>query len=168
MLDDGALSDLPTPPAEPPAFRPPQWLSDEADRMTMALHTEGMSATAIGAVMGVSKNAVIGLIRRIKDSNGTYRPQASPMRTKGLRTDGTPMPPKVERLPKPPTTTIRGSCNPAVLAYVPAHRGKCLWPMWGDHERPTMRFCDGPTTGPGQSYCAHHRAIAWQPREDRR
>lgn len=35
----------------------------------------------------------------------------------------------------------------------------CLYPMWGDDERPTHRYCDNPNVVAGSVYCATHKRL---------
>lgn len=47
--------------------------------------------------------------------------------------------------------------TPPVALPAPAGtfcRGPCRWPLWGDRERPTQRFCDQPRTR--GAYCEAH------------
>jgi GcrA cell cycle regulator len=45
----------------------------------------------------------------------------------------------------------------------------CRWPMWGDRERPTHRYCGAPVSlrpdGVPRPYCAAHAALAYMQRE---
>lgn len=47
----------------------------------------------------------------------------------------------------------------------------CRWPMWGDKERPTNRYCDAPVSwrrdGTPRAYCAEHAARAFTDRAER-
>ena len=50
------------------------------------------------------------------------------------------------------------------VSPLPPPRPGCCWPMWGDREAPTHRYCDKPRTvkaGKVKSYCAEHHALAW-------
>jgi GcrA cell cycle regulator len=40
----------------------------------------------------------------------------------------------------------------------------CRWPL-GDPSQPDFRFCCDPVDG--KTYCAKHRALAYQPRESK-
>jgi hypothetical protein len=37
---------------------------------------------------------------------------------------------------------------------------RCCYPLWGDHERPTHRYCDAPAPL-GMSYCPKHHAVVF-------
>lgn len=55
---------------------------------------------------------------------------------------------------------------PARPSPAPYTRPVCCWPMWGDKEAPTHRYCDAPRAvrrGSLSVYCAEHHALAWRP-----
>jgi GcrA cell cycle regulator len=45
-------------------------------------------------------------------------------------------------------------------AYELVNRDQCLWPL-GDPRRPEFRFCGAPKDDDGDSYCAAHKAVAY-------
>lgn len=47
-------------------------------------------------------------------------------------------------------------------SFAPRAARPCRFPLWGDKERPTHRYCDAPSGRDG-IYCAHHRAMCWRP-----
>jgi len=54
---------------------------------------------------------------------------------------------------------------PAKPTAPPWQRRGCCWPMWGDKEAPTHRYCDKPRTtakGKVSPWCAKHHRRAWQ------
>lgn len=103
------------------------------------------TASEIGKMLGVSKGAILGKVRRLK------------------------LPPRVEpevlrnRAPRKPSSPSgdgkrsRGNIA-APPAYVPPPR-KCQWPL-GEPGKPGFRFCEEPST-PGKVYCAAHCAKAY-------
>lgn len=63
-----------------------------------------------------------------------------------------------------PAAQREGQIIPAqVVALPPTSRThKCQWPMWGDDERPTMRFCEAPAVE-ARPYCPAHCRAAYVP-----
>lgn len=161
------------------------WTDDRIDQLRK-LWDQGLSASAIGRQLGVSKNAVVGKAHRLK-----LPPRPSPIR-KGAR-------PPVRRmavLPKPFALPVRRHHakpsqalaelterveSPAAVAERPAAppagpiqptrrvaRGikACLWPI-GDPGDAQFHFC-GADVVPGKSYCTEHcqRAYIHKSRAD--
>lgn len=151
-----------------------------------ALWAEGLSMSAIGRALGISKNSVVGKVHRLHLPS---RP--SPIR----RGEGVAKPASVRlKLPAGGSDSRRGSkalrgdtlgalgaAPAAVAAFVsPAPRAAlpdwsapraalpaasqrksapCCWPI-GDPRAKGFRFCEAAGV-PGRSYCAEHEAIAW-------
>lgn len=130
----------------------------------------GMSASAIGAALGRSKNSVCGMARRnefpmrgspIKDASGAPVP-----RKRGtLREFKAPQPkpapkpvapPRLDLAPVPPPTVQRTVFKPRALT-------SCCWPF-GDPKASDFRFCDA-VARPGRPYCAEHYGIAYRQRD---
>ena len=120
------------------------WSTDREDRLR-ALVLDGLTATRIGAKIGVTRNAVIGKIDRL-----------------GLRLLGGlgrqpgPQKPRKSRARKPKVTTA------VILAPPPGEgvdilalaAGVCRWPQ---DTIEGVRYCGGETY-PRHVYCpAHHR-----------
>ena len=77
------------------------------------------------------------------------------------------MPDAAPRPPKPAAPRfVRVAPEPAPPAPLPVvSRGPCQFPLWGDNERPTHRYCEAPSVV--GSYCeAHGRRCydGWRPR----
>lgn len=201
------------------------WADTANIQKLIALRQEGRSAAYIARALGVSKNAVIGKIHRIKKKQNTTEPilshtykgkansaaasarpsfWADPARVErlkdlwqagvstrriaeilgttqravrhkvehlGLPRRAAPLPssrhrhdltPSPADHPSPPTPseTFDPSSSDATLPTVVRGTG-CRWPLWGDHEEPTHRYCGKPTIPlwPGV-YCAECRAKA--------
>jgi GcrA cell cycle regulator len=150
-----------------------------------ALWAEGATTARIAEVLGTTKNAVVGKVRRrglegrpspIKGrGEGAYYPRARPVLV------GAPRDPYSKAgAMKGSTLAALGASVPAVAVrpvieappprpavVIPAlSRRPCCWPLWGDKERPTHRYCEAPGV-PGKSYCAAHGALAWVRQEAR-
>ena len=123
------------------------WTEEKVDQLSK-LWGEGYSASAIGKLIGVSKNAVIGKAHRM---HLTARP--SPIkRGMSVRPMIKPVPvpkPVVEAPPRPtPRPVSKKADGPA-----------CLWPI-GDPSHSDFHFCGDPSVA-GKPYCEHHCEIAY-------
>lgn len=151
----------------------------ERDAMILRLQTEGYSAAETGKAIGVTRNAVIGRLYRLR-AHG----QGLPARVHPPRQEPKPKPVKAPRFPKdkpvmltiaqnigtpPPVKADRKPWREAMLeAFSPLPgsvpvvwsnrgRGACAWPVGGDGEG--LISCAMPTDG--RSYCSHHHALAY-------
>ena len=125
------------------------WSTDREDRLR-ALVLDGLTATRIGAKIGVTRNAVIGKIDRL-----------------GLRLLGGlgrqpgPQKPRKSRARKPKVTTAVILAPPPdggvdILALA---AGICRWP----HDTTDgMRYCGGGVE-PRRVYCPAHHRLAFSP-----
>ena len=120
------------------------WSTDREDRLR-ALVLDGLTATRIGAKIGVTRNAVIGKIHRL----GLWL-------LGGLGRQPGPQKPRKSRARKPKVTTA------VILAPPPGEgvdilalaAGVCRWPQ---DTIEGVRYCGGETY-PRHVYCpAHHR-----------
>ncbi|MBB5073871.1 GcrA cell cycle regulator [Bartonella callosciuri] len=157
--------------------------------------SEGLSASQIAAQLGgVSRNAVIGKVHRLKlPGRGKIAPGVS-------RTQKIPVspsaPPRVRRTPSTVVPTDSVSCSVGATALkmeivtedvtetnmptksnvvVPISRqlnllqlseNTCRWPV-GDPLSSDFHFC-GADAGENNPYCAFHAKIAFQPISERR
>ncbi|RMD63578.1 MAG: GcrA cell cycle regulator, partial [Alphaproteobacteria bacterium] len=138
------------------------------------LWESGYSASAIGRILGVSKNAVVGKAHRMR-----LAARPSPIRHERRN----PVRRRIPLLTRPqgaeaspatkpaatPTSDGAGSSTPPNTLSVTASRlattrnnGKgprCLWPI-GDPREPDFHFCGAPAVD-GKPYCSHHCARAY-------
>ncbi|UNE54337.1 GcrA family cell cycle regulator [Bartonella machadoae] len=158
------------------------------------LWSEGLSASQIAAQLGgVSRNAVIGKVHRLKlpgrgkTAQGGSRAQKAPP---------SPSSPRARRTPSAvvPTDAVSSSAEVTALkvepiaedvtetdlptnsnVVVPISRqlnllqlseNTCRWPV-GDPLSPDFHFC-GADSGENGPYCAFHAKIAFQPISERR
>lgn len=126
------------------------WTVERIDELTKLWDT-GYSASHIGKLLGVSKNAVVGKAHRLK-----LPPRPSPIRS-GPAVPRLKIPvlksrPALEVVAKPiarPVRTPRRRVNGA----------GCLWPI-GDPGDSDFHFC-GESEVPGKPYCEEHCARAY-------
>ena len=166
--------------------------TDERVELLRKLWSEGLSASQIAAQLGgVSRNAVIGKVHRLKLS-GRGRTSAAPARQKKT-SQGSTVSKSVSRATSTTrhvTTSIgatalqvqfdaqpvaRHYLRPVENVVVPISRHltlvelterTCKWPN-GDPLSEDFHFCgnDAAETGP---YCGYHSRIAFQPASERR
>jgi GcrA cell cycle regulator len=164
--------------------------TDERVELLRKLWSEGLSASQIAAQLGgVSRNAVIGKVHRLKLSS---RGRAAPApRSQKKMSHGGGAPKSAPRAPSRPVTASIGATalkvefeaepqlrymeRPIEDVVVPISRRlklieltehTCKWPN-GDPLAEDFNFCgnDSLETGP---YCTYHSRIAFQPASERR
>lgn len=163
--------------------------TDERVEILRKLWAEGLSASQIAAQLGgVSRNAVIGKVHRLKLSS---RGRAAPAQTRQKKPKA--VGPKPARPASPPRSmpqsvgatalktdyeaepAYRPAPRPASNVVVPISRRlkladlterTCKWPN-GDPLTEEFHFCgnDSPDAGP---YCSYHARLAFQPASERR
>jgi GcrA cell cycle regulator len=128
------------------------WLPSAKERVR-ELWATGMSASQIGDVLGCSKNAIIGVVHRMR-----LPPRETPPELVG-----------VVRAPRPKRGQAarpkRGAevAPPPAPARAPVRYAACLWPTASPKsKRLPVRFeCQEPRA-PTRPYCATHCAIAYE------
>ncbi|MBL0936613.1 MAG: GcrA family cell cycle regulator [Rhizobiaceae bacterium] len=159
--------------------------TDERVELLKKLWSEGLSASQIATQLGgVSRNAVIGKVHRLKLSGRGRASSATPRPKKTA-----PSAPKAPRPSRPVTTTIgatalqaRFDAQPEAApaprissVVVPLSRNlklielserTCKWPN-GDPLAEEFSFC-GNDVGDCGPYCAYHSRVAYQPVAERR
>jgi GcrA cell cycle regulator len=164
--------------------------TDERVELLRKLWAEGLSASQIAAQLGgVSRNAVIGKVHRLKlSSRGRAAPTqarqkktkpAAPKAAKPASPPSRPVPQTVgatalkvefdaEPAPRPVTRTDDSVVVPISrrLKLVELSDRTCKWPN-GDPLNEDFHFC-GTASKDGSPYCAYHARLAYQPVSDRR
>ncbi|WP_019219155.1 GcrA family cell cycle regulator [Bartonella florencae] len=169
--------------------------TDERVELLKKFWSEGLSASQIAAQLGgVSRNAVIGKVHRLKlpgrgkTAQGGARAQktsaASPSSTRMRRTPSTVLPTnstscsvgvtalKVELVAEDVKETSVPE-KPNVVVPISRHlnllqlsENTCRWPV-GDPLSSDFHFC-GADSGENSPYCTFHAKIAFQPISERR
>lgn len=165
--------------------------TDERVELLKKLWAEGLSASQIAAQLGgVSRNAVIGKVHRLKLS-GRGRTTAAPARQK--KASSAPAASKPVRAAAPARSAaptigatalqvqfdagpvarqqLRSSDNVVVpisrrLDLTQLTERTCKWPN-GDPLSEDFHFC-GNEAGESGPYCAYHARLAFQPASERR
>jgi GcrA cell cycle regulator len=165
--------------------------TDERVELLRKLWAEGLSASQIAAQLGgVSRNAVIGKVHRLKLSGrgrtttaparpkkpsqpASAKPQtrpASAVRAQSASIGNTAL--QVQFDAEPAMRTIERNVEDVVvpisrnLQLIQLNERTCKWPI-GDPLAENFHFCgnDCADTGP---YCRYHARIAFQPASERR
>lgn len=134
--------------------------TDERVAELSKLWDSGYSASAIGRMLGVSKNAVVGKAHRMRlqsRPSPIRRDRSTPVRRR------VPMParPLVQQRPLAPPPP-----SPRWTVRSDGKGPNCLWPI-GDPGEPDFHFCDEPAVE-SKPYCPEHcaRAYITRPRAD--
>ncbi|HSR71027.1 MAG TPA: GcrA family cell cycle regulator [Kiloniellales bacterium] len=137
--------------------------TDERVAELSRLWTSGYSASAIGKILGVSKNAVVGKAHRMRlqsRPSPIRRDQRAPVRRRvpmPARTLGTRPYPVSE--PAEPVEAPKPEPAPHLAARRDGRGPNCLWPI-GDPGEPDFHFCEAPAVE-GKPYCPTHCARAY-------
>lgn len=122
----------------------------------LLLWSRGQSATIIGAALGVSRNAVIGVVHRAGGGRDRVKKLKAPEPTARVRT--TPFRLK-SRLVDQPRQAVRASRRPSLdLTLMELKPHHCRFPYG---ETTPYLFC-GASRAPGSSYCEQHHADCYR------
>ncbi|WP_173934846.1 GcrA family cell cycle regulator [Chelativorans sp. Marseille-P2723] len=163
--------------------------TDERVELLKKLWAEGLSASQIAAQLGgVSRNAVIGKVHRMKLSSRGRASPNTPRQTKAPSTSNTVT--RKQRTVRPLATSVGATAlkvqveeeavpfqhiRPVENVVVPISRDlklvqlterTCKWPN-GDPLAEDFSFC-GNNVGENGPYCAYHSRLAYQPASERR
>lgn len=143
------------------------------DQMVLArkLWAEDRTASEIGKVLGVSRNAVLGMAHRNRHlfpqraeppKGGNQKRSFSAAHSTFVmrrRSDKIAAETRPER-PDPDFKPDRP------IAFVDLGRGQCHWPLWpsSDNPGPAGLCCGNPIDAPPSVYCRHHRLVALERR----
>ena len=137
--------------------------NDQAISALSALWADGYSTAEIGRRMGITKNAVIGKVHRLKLSGRPSPIGARPTapRVKHVTRGHPTLPPAfrpvlVVAAPRTSTPPER-PVAPPLLAL--ATRGSCQWPV-GEPRALGFRLCEAPALC-GRPYCETHCRSAY-------
>jgi GcrA cell cycle regulator len=149
------------------------WTADRVERLKK-LRADGWSSAQIADDLGLSRNAAIGKIYRLKLPLPTSRSPLAPQRRRG--------PGSFTSLPRrnPSRNIMAKIAIAAAEPGLPEHlKGEmpdgsgvklgelteltCHWPI-GDPKTPEFEFC-GARSIPGLPYCAGHCRLAYGPTE---
>jgi Uncharacterized protein conserved in bacteria len=161
--------------------------TDERMEQLRQLWTEGHSAATIAGMLGngITKNAVIGKIHRLKINTAGGQRQSRP-KTERVRKPSTPRTISTARRAtvklaarsvsmiaagseyreQPETFVLPETTHFGSGAIKYLTESTCKWPV-GDPLQPDFRFCGGPSAD-GSPYCTHHHARAYHPADGRR
>jgi GcrA cell cycle regulator len=160
--------------------------TDERVELLTKLWSDGLSASQIaGELGGITRNAVIGKVHRLKLSGRAKAPSSAAPRARKPRAQTT----FTSRAARPATRGNTALATHALYMEVmepepepelidniipigqrcsilELNDAKCHWPI-GDPGTPEFFFCGGKTIS-AHPYCAYHCRIAYQPIQDRR
>jgi len=162
--------------------------TDERVELLKKLWAEGLSASQIATQLGgVSRNAVIGKVHRLKLSGRGRTSSSAPRPKKTASSNGSRPAPRTSRQV---TTTVGATALqarfdaepdahaevrpqqnvvipiPLKLKLVELGERTCKWPI-GDPMHEDFAFC-GVDVGECGPYCSYHSKLAYQPASDRR
>lgn len=147
-----------------------EWPDERVERLK-ALYQQTLprlSLSEIAKALGVSKSAVTGKVRRLKLADRGAPPalkSAGPRRRARQPAPAASMnPPARESVESRGNTPPEAMNPPPPESPEPIPRARpgtgCIWPLWGNRERPTHRYCGEPRAPGHLPYCAAHTARA--------
>jgi GcrA cell cycle regulator len=147
---------------------PFQW-TDIAIETLRCLWDDGDSCSQIAAIMGTSKNAIIGKAHRLKfpmRKAGTPRSERTMEMAKDKPTKSPLTMRVVEIAPLPPVLIpvciVPASFEPNPCTITELSRYRCKWPE-GDPASRDFHYCGAAKEPSDKPYCTHHAKIAFSP-----
>jgi GcrA cell cycle regulator len=142
------------------------WTEERKDALKK-LWADGLSASQIGDELGVTRNAVIGLVHRMglpkrRENVAPAKNRVPSQRQRSARPRFNFVPPKAYE-PVDKRAVVAAIVPPVEppLSVFNLTAATCRWPV-GDPQEPGFRFCGHPP-GAGKPYCAAHCAMAYEP-----
>ncbi len=162
--------------------RPWSWTAEREDELRKLWPNNDLSCSALGTLLGVSRNSIIGKAHRMKlperklsrtpkkdpapgERMLTHARRGDPLRS-GLNEGNRPYRPPLdlceasERVDLP---AEQSDCAVDIFALTPEH---CHFPLWPTSERSGL-YC-GRGAHKGLSYCLGHAHVVFQPSQGRR
>lgn len=147
--------------------------SDEDRQVVLDLAAANTPASEIAEHFDVSRNAILGLIHRMRQRSGEMKvPRKAPKRRARKTARRAPRP--ITPIPKPlscraPTHSYPPALEQSPTLLIERKPNQCAWPLWRDDApRASLdrgQICGAPVAyidGARQPYCAHHCAIAFR------
>lgn len=131
------------------------WTQEQRDELIALWDNGKRSYSEIARILGISKNAVVGRMRREKKIRGL------PVEHQHAHFGARPRPrinpkPKATRRRKMPPVSLPAP-DDGVSASIADVTG-CRWEITGSHEIADYRFCNHATDG--SSYCPYHQEMS--------
>ena len=129
------------------------WDNPEVVRRLTELWASGLSASAIGKTLSLSKNAVLGKVHRLglpgRSSSAQEERIPQPPRATSARSGKVPGHRTQAVAARPERTLAKTSLDAEmrtdVVLTTPRLRPLgCRWPMWSDEAKPTHEYCGKP------------------------
>lgn len=147
----------------------PAWNTPEALDLMRRLWAAGKSASEIGNLLGVTKNAILGKIHRLglhRNARKTPRELRQPRpRTTSVVTKTAAVKKRIAESKTPGLGAPTNAQDRHGQESVPLYRVRpltCRWPLWSDDAKPDHTYCDKPAVAawPGV-YCVECRIKAF-------
>lgn len=152
----------------PPNLDGDAWWTKERVALLKKLWVEGRSGGQIATRLGVTRNAVLGKIHRLGLPGREPRMPVAKIGATSRR----PRETRAFHYTEPPVPVLRaipdlGPAPDEVIHVLNVKESMCRWPI-GDPKSPKFRFCGRPRASSSTCYCAHHAAIAYEPKHRER
>lgn len=129
------------------------WTTKEEVTLFTLVVVEQKTAGQIAIMLGRSRNAVLGKMRRMKLKSRSQHPKARNGNQCAAK-KATALPTQTNR---GAVARTNGSSPEAIERLLGLHKDQCRWPI-GEVSSPDFRFCGAPAEG---QYCKHHLKKAY-------